>query len=376
MCHLRSISEHNEENIHLILDKRESNTTIDFFFEIYDRDYYQIDIPLDFDEHSIAEYDRDNYDIFFLLKKDVKENDVVKLISSDTNKSIGYLLPVISLESNDHDYAADKYFLRYAYIGIQEALCRCKENSLETKLDLNKYTFKLTDIFDDELVICIIYKPHFNITDFSKISPILFKHGYIRFDSKTSKQIIYKPSTDDEFNNKITLCQINNSIIEAPLIDKILHEQFPIERNIAFKFFILYQIIELLIERVYQHQQNIIISNLVANVGNLSKSKDIIGSFQEISSEKRRLKLLFSKYINNFENKTTLTTSCYALVRDAIDQSIDEGKDMVEYFYPIRNFIVHNYRNFPENKLRILDDIINEFINALPSILKNYDETS
>ncbi|EFJ7398209.1 hypothetical protein ACP37V_001113 [Escherichia coli] len=376
MCHLRSISEHNEENIHLILDKRESNTTIDFFFEIYDRDYYQIDIPLDFDEHSIAEYDKDNYDIFFLLKKDVKENDVVKLIASDTNKSIGYLLPVISLESNDHDYAADKYFLRYAYIGIQEALCRCKKNSLETKLDLNKYTFKLTDIFDDELVICIIYKPHFNLTDFSKISPILFKHGYIRFDSKTSKQIIYKPSTDDEFNNKITLCQINNSIIEAPLIDKILHEQFPIERNIAFKFFILYQIIELLIERVYQHQQNIIISNLVANVGNLSKSKDIIGSFQEISSEKRRLKLLFSKYINNFENKTTLTASCYALVRDAIDQSIDEGKDIVEYFYPIRNFIVHNYRNFPENKLRILDDIINEFINALPSILKNYDETS
>ncbi|EQA0852421.1 hypothetical protein BAU85_004288, partial [Escherichia coli] len=107
-----------------------------------------------------------------------------------------------------------------------------------------------------------------------------------------------------------------------------------------------------------------------------SKSKDIIGSFQEISSEKRRLKLLFSKYINNFENKTTLTASCYALVRDAIDQSIDEGKDIVEYFYPIRNFIVHNYRNFPENKLRILDDIINEFINALPSILKNYDETS
>ncbi|HAT3637021.1 TPA: hypothetical protein I8546_005116, partial [Raoultella ornithinolytica] len=189
---------------------------------IYDRDYYQIDIPLDFDEHSIAEYDKDNYDIFFLLKKDVKENDVVKLIASDTNKSIGYLLPVISLESNDHDYAADKYFLRYAYIGIQEALCRCKKNSLETKLDLNKYTFKLTDIFDDELVICIIYKPHFNLTDFSKISPILFKHGYIRFDSKMSKQIIYKPSTDDEFNNKITLCQINNSIIEAPLIDKIL----------------------------------------------------------------------------------------------------------------------------------------------------------
>lgn len=344
-----------------------------FYVNIDEDEFYELDIPLDFINSSLKDFSSNNYDVFFLLKKDVKESEVIRLCKPNENETVGYLLPLISLESNAHVYANDRYFLRYSYIAIHEILKRCDVSSVMKKIDVNQTSFKLSDFFNDEMVICIIYKNMLDIGDFSKIAPVMFKNGFIRANSKKPNELQYKVKSNDD-SVKITLYQVNPIIVEAPLIDKILHEQFPYEKNIAFKFFILYQVIELLMERVYNYFQSKIINELLIHRENIHKSKEILSEIQDVSSEKRRLKSLFSTFITTFDNKNELKNACFGLTQRLIDNNTKEGKDFVDYFYPIRNYIVHNYRSFPDNELDNLDTILDYFIDALPSILSKYEE--
>lgn len=369
---LNNISEFNGKDISLEVDLLSVGGPY-FYFNMDDEDFYKLNIPLAFTDNSIRDYKPENYDVFFLIKKDVKESEVVRLCKPNDNDTVGYLLPLLSLESAAHKFANDKNFLRYAFIAIQELFKRCNINGLMKKIDSTQEEYVITDFLHDEIVICIIYKVMLNVGDFSKIAPILFKNGYIRANSKKPNELQYN-ITNEEDLKKITLHQISPVITEAPLIDKILHEQFPYERNIAFKFFILYQIIELLMERVYNHFQSKVISELMLHRNDLNKSKEILSTIQDVSSEKRRLKALFTQFISNFENKNALKTACYGVNQRLIDSDIKDNKDFVEYFYPIRNYIVHNYRKFPENELSSLNTILDYFIDALPSMLSTYEE--
>lgn len=374
MKKLAGLSIFNDKDISLEVDL-DSKGSPYFIINIDEDEFYELEIPLDFTDSSVKKFNSSDYDIFFLLKKDVKESEVIRLCMPNNNETVGYLLPLISLESNEHIYAKDRYFLRYSYITIQEILQRCNMTSVMKKIDINQTAFKLSDFFNDEMVICIIYKNMLNIGDFSKIAPVLFKHGFIRVNAKKPNELMYKIKTNEE-PTKITLHQVNPIIVEAPLIDKILHEQFPYEKNIAFKFFILYQIIELLMERVYNYFQSKIINELLIHRENIHKSKEILGEIQDVSSEKRRLKSLFSTFITNFDNKNELKDACFILNQRVIDGNIKDGKDFVEYFYPIRNYIVHNYRNFPDAELNNLDLILDYFIDSIPSILSQYKESN
>jgi hypothetical protein len=374
MTNLNGLSTFNKKEISLGVNLFPEENSY-FYIKVDDDGSHNLNIPLSFSEHSKRDYNSCDYDIFFLLKKNVKESEVVRLCKPGDNATVGYLLPLLSMESNAHKHANDRSFLRYAFIAIQELLRRCDIIGLMKEVKTNQIDYALSDLLHDEVVICIIYKVMLNIGDFSRIAPVLFKYGYIKANSKKPSELQYRIKNEDELT-KITLHQISSEIIEAPLIDKILHEQFPYEKNIAFKFFILYQIIELLMERVYNYFQNKIIAELILYKDNLSKSKEILGAVQDVSSEKRRLKLLFTHFITTFDNKNELKDACLGINQRMIDGEVKDTKDFVEYFYPIRNYIVHNYRKFPEHELHNLDIILDYFIDALPSMLSGYDESN
>jgi uncharacterized protein YsxB (DUF464 family) len=348
-----------------------------FCIKLSDEGQIDLKIPLDFTGDSIREYTPEKYHINFFIKKHVKETDIIELrVKNDDRYSrAGYAIPIISLESIEHGRAEDSSFLRYAFIGLIELFKQypfkkhLKNVSFDTVTALN-----VTDIFRDDLVIVIIYNDIANINNFPTISPLLFQHGLIKLTMRNPSDIIYFKQDDYTCPNRLSLIQVSDAITEYNLIEKILHDQFPYERNPAFKFFILYQIIELLIEKIYQHQQKKVISELVTHQDDVSKSKDIISSIQKFTSEKKRISLLFHYYSSNFENRENFISCCRITFSSLFEAPISETADIVDVFYPIRNYIVHNYRKFPDGDNENIQDLTNELIDILPSLLKNYKE--
>jgi hypothetical protein len=68
-------------------------------------------------------------------------------------------------------------------------------------------------------------------------------------------------------------------------------------------------------------------------------------------------------------NLSQLKSMCNSLLTTL---GIEEGLEFQHYFYKIRNFIFHQYRDFPTDGVNILEEIIKEFLDLMPQILSKY----
>ncbi len=75
-----------------------------------------IDTPLDLD----PEFSSKEFEVHFLSKKDVKENDIFQVYDEGRGKRVGWLIPVMSLASAEHDYAENEHFLKAANFAIKK----------------------------------------------------------------------------------------------------------------------------------------------------------------------------------------------------------------------------------------------------------------
>jgi len=343
-----------------------------FFIEVDGNDIF-LEIPLDFSAIDKSTPNLDDYLVGFYTKKKVKESEIKRLKNNDSDGVIGWIIPILSIESSEHEKSNLPGFLRYAFISLF-ALFKSYPKYGKVNIDAlhQKPSVNLSQLFYDELVIVLIYKPMTSLADLQSLCSQLLDQGLVKLTERDPSEIKFIKSITEENTFNLKIKPISSLIKENILIEKVLHEQFPYESTPAFRFFILYQIVELLIEKVYFHQQEKLISDLIASKHDLSQAKDIFEKIQGFTSEKKRMTLLFDKYTSNNHDFSSLITISKSLLSGMNNDN--EKSDIVSNLYPIRNFIVHNYRNFKTEHNSKLDELVEDILSYIPSILSNYHE--
>ncbi len=325
----------------------------------------KIQTPLDIDPL----FKEKDFEIHFLAKKNVRENEIYQVYLRATDIRIGWIIPTISLSSDLHDYSDNEHFLRYAYVGIRESLKLLNENIYSESVFVDESECRYSEIFHEETVLLILSKETFpgRSIEIDRIIPSLMKHGYLVLTDRNPSQIKHEASNPEK--NRVYIDEIAEDIKHCSLISGLLNGSFAYEKKAVFKFFYIYQIFELLIDYVYQNEQEALIEALVESKGDAGLTKDALDNMQKFMSEKKRIGLLTSKYADITGSTTALKARCNQLL-DALGRQPCENFE--GYFYRIRNFIFHQYRDFPGDANELLEEVISELVELLPSLLSKF----
>lgn len=329
-----------------------------------------VNCPLEFDLSKTLDFDK--YILVFFSKKDVKENEIlqIKIKNRSEHKRIGWLFPIQALSSNEHDYANDVHFLNYARIGGFKALNEIDFKSHFNLMPVNDDNVGFNDIFHDSTCLLIINKDDakdFDSDILNAILPELFCYGFVKL-GKSDPDGIKIPNIKSA-SKELKLKPVSSQLQGCGLVGDLLSRMIAFEDKSISKFFFCYQIVELLIDNIYRIEQENIIESLIESREDSGKAKESIDKLQDCMREKKRLTLLIEKYTDVKRDLHSLKSNCNDLL-EMLGKS--EGNNFQDYFYMIRNFTFHQYRDFPEEGSYLLNDIADDFLAIMPDLLSSF----
>lgn len=307
------------------------------------------------------EYDTHNFS-YILLSNDspsCTENSIYQVYIG--KQRIGWIFPIQALLSEEHDYSTNKYFLKYAFV----ASCLLLENIKE---DDNRETpnhFLLEDYYDAKKSILVIDKENTEKLDSFSIDNYivgLYKYGYA-FNGKGN--IFAELPTIEQ--RRLTLKAVSPELTMNPNINYLFREQLPTADNEVIRFYLCYQIIELLIAVVFEDQFQHILAKINTDTEQLFDQRDLL---TKIVGEKHRVKLLFSNYVScETSHHTDLDMACKKLL---LLNKKDTSEKYYENLYSVRCLLVHRLYSLASDSYRILQDINRPFLNLVMDILFSF----
>lgn len=123
---------------------------------------------------------------------------------------------------------------------------------------------------------------------------------------------------------------------------------------------------------ILQNEYDLILSQLKTIQQNNIKSRDVLEKLKEFTAEKKRMSLLFNNYSSVSQELSDLKRTSLAYVVKMIDADISSEKKCEEYFYLIRNFIVHNMISLNEDNNDELEEVNEHLTKVIPSILYTF----
>jgi len=233
------------------------------FREIKDvESFIQIDYSFLIDDS----YKEKSFDVYFLAKYGLKENDIFQVFDRKLQRRIGWCIPTNALDSTDHDYASNEHFLKYAYVGVQEALRKLPDDIFTNPIDISTSSrIRISEIFHESTALLIISREALDIEDafqLPKAIPSLLKAGYVELTKDNPSLLtLSRPSPE---GNKLYVEFVSNHVDDADLIAVLLKNVAFYQSNTILQFFYLYQVVELLLECVFKHEQKLLVRELVA----------------------------------------------------------------------------------------------------------------
>lgn len=272
----------------------------------------------------LDDYPPDRFSLLLLHneRKDYGENSIYQVYVSPSKKRIGWIFPGQALFSNQHDYAEDQFFLRYAFVAFYK-LFEINEDIEEE--ELSKSVFLLID-FDNTSEIT-----GFDINDYS-IS--LFSYGY----SFSGKGNMISSSVDYSSEKKINLKPFSSLLkTKEPFIQGLIKNHIPNSVDPISVFLLFYQLIELLITIVFDDSFSSLLKEIKEseNVDLMAKKEKLLESL----SEKKRINILFSNRSSvESGNLNELGESCSSFLMH-YKQEVPAA--IPERLYTVRSFLIH-----------------------------------
>ncbi|MFM6220127.1 MAG: hypothetical protein ACKPJO_32180 [Dolichospermum sp.] len=333
-----------------------------------------------------SEYKPEDYSLF-ILKSWVldKENDIFQVFDKEFYKEpnrvrLGWIFPIQALLSNEHQYADNKHFLKYAYVAFLKLLKNQEEyttfNPLFSKITNN---YKLTDFYGEDIIILVLCNsPLQKIDNFQIDNYItsLYSYGYYFCQPIENLKEIDTRSDSENPTGKNLILQKNSSCLQKEdYVYRLFKDLLKNEEHHLVRFYLLYQVIELIIQIVFERKILEEINNFNNNPDkNIRKLKEKIDN---ISTEKKRVSILINDDVKI--NNPNLLISCNELIKLFNDDDSNEKDDISKKqdlggaLYDVRCLIVHQFRKLPdkilEEKLR---EINKEFENIVIKIILDY----
>lgn len=334
-------------------------------------------------------------EVYYLSKLGLNENDIyiihdtkkVVVNKNSDNTRLGWCIPINALDSTEHDFANNGSFQNYAYLAIKKICKNFPSNIFIQNIDISQNEIKISDIFHESTALFIISKENLvqdHVFNLHRSVPSLLQFGYIELTKDDPSLIDFSkksPRELSEINPKINHKKLNIKFISKDidnlnLISELLKSMAFAQgsEKVIFQFFCLYQIIELLIDIIYCNEQNKIVQKIIDDKDNPYKVTKQLDKIKEYNQERKRIAFLVNKYSREVENELDdLKESCNQLLCElnrGLTQT--ESRKFEYYFYNIRNFIFHEFRNFPRDKFDLLEEVIDNLIDILPIILSSF----
>ena len=316
----------------------------------------------------------DDYDAYLLTCPDVRENDVKMVFSkiAGDKARIGWAIPVLSLVSDEHDSAADPHFLNYAFVAMMKAV-ELVNGSVEIELsELSE--LDILNLLGENSVILVISRATLkdgHDFELRRALPSLVSQGYALCASELDVSGSWIEMSEQQSHIKITLS--TKIPDDHDMVVAMLNGFVTSTRSVALQFFYLYQIVELLMERVIAIRQKEIAESILKAGNSSSLIRGALEKIGELNSERSRLNLVVEKYSRVAADLSDLKLECNKL---KVKLGLDAGESISEYLYPLRNYIFHNFRSFPKDAEPELRAVVAALLTSLPFFLSKFDSSS
>lgn len=285
--------------------------------------------------------------IFQVYERKVAENDT----------RIGWVFPLQSLLSKEHSQSDNVYFLRYAFVAFYK-LIRGEVFQEPIVFDVNELAGEifLGNIYPENLIVLTIShhaldEARPNVTDYL---PGLFLNDYS-----------YSPDVSfwvDEINSKpihlpitkITIKKCSHALKGEKYIERLFYNHLYKNRHPLVTFIFLYQIVELLIERVYDQE----LKTVIVEAGSKSiVPYDLKKKVSGISEELKRITLVFERYLSKPYSGLELVTLVEQYL-SSHDSKMEASDHISTAIYKLRNKIFHDFRSLSvEDNFDTLNEI-------------------
>lgn len=308
----------------------------------------------------VEKKDSTDYDICLFYNEDFAENNIFQVYDKEEEIRIGWMFPIQALISLEHDYVDNEYFLNYAIVAYEKLLIECSnltEKIPEYREDGN---YTLQDFYNIENTHVLILSKHqtSQISDFGidNYIPSLYQKGYLFKNGNNIKNI---DGGEVRLNLKKISAEIKNDTFIKYLFTEILVDN----NHHLIKFYMLYQVIELLIEKIFNKELKLMLDQLSKEEKNLFQVKDDLG---KLSKESDRIVKLFNTYTRQNGSKSQLLILCNKFL---VRAKRDKKKNAAEALYSVRNVFVHEYRSIDTADINLINDINDVFESVIIEVL-------
>lgn len=209
------------------------------------------------------------------------------------------------------------------------------------------------------------------ITDFNieEYIPNFYKFGYftnqnnIKLNAKVLDEF-YEDIVNKSLRQRITISSISINLKEDIFIYKLFNDLLCNEEHPIIRFYFLYQIIELLIKKVFADQFNKKIASISPKNEDLF---DLNKRLQEMTDEKWRVNLLLTKYSNVRSPELEELLLNFLGITDK-----NQSYTLAYLLYKTRTFLVHNLRDIKLEQKNLMNDINFYFERVVIYLLINY----
>jgi len=325
------------------------------------------------------------YFVSLWMRSAYAENDIFEIYDAEGAARLGWIFPLQALRSDHHDQAQNVTFLRFAQAAFYE-LCNGISNAfVTTPVDQGVDEIDITSFYSEDSIVLILYKRAFADPDLFRLDdyiPCLFKFGYfLQSSSRNPAEIaaFQNPTAYEALDQRLRVAGISEHLKANPFIRAVLVDHLPYERSGLLSFFYLYQLVELLLDRIMQIEQQKFVAIVAERQMNSMELKDAIDSLGKTMSEKARLQILFSHNLDTHVDETDLRRACNEFLRTQPGTlaagAYVEVNEFWQYLYRVRNALFHNLRGVDPAAIARLPDICLAFKKVISEVLISYKET-
>lgn len=254
----------------------------------------------------------------------------------------GYLFPVSLLDNaNEQEYERMKEWQQdMMYIGFKRFLDSCHDG--KKLYDINVVE-TLEEIGVGEDVFIFIYDRDVE-KEQTKFVPALYDKGFYVVKDPFGKEELYSSSfmkrmiSADVHHKDLILKEATDSFVKFGFVKDLYVNLLPYIKNSAFRFFLLYQVIEFLIDL----KKNETWFNTMATFP-AKHNNELVHKLMEAGKEESLINKIFVGV--RMGDDIYQDFMQYArLLYDGVDKKWNQDTDFPAFMYGVRNIIVHNLK--------------------------------
>jgi hypothetical protein len=299
------------------------------------------------------------------------ESDVrcLEIKNGENIQSVGWLCTIGALISDQHDFFDNRHFRKASFMAVQILLNDCRFTKSPT---INyESEFKLSDFFDEELSVIVLYKPYVAeiiSSDLSEILPCLHQNAFIPYDNKYQHTIEVDNTAVLKFtetSRKLRLIPISSDAQHSEFITQVFRNLLLSAQTPLLRFFIYYQLIESLSSIIFSERQSKNIEDMQPVKNSPFDLYPLIEKLKEDAKEAKRISLLFNEFSGIEFRHNELKNECNKFLSKC---GVGEKGSVALAVYEVRNLIFHDLRRIPkaaEPSLKITVELLGSAVTEL-----------